>query len=156
GMGWSQTVNLTVQTTPSTGLATSVNSTGVTSPTGIVAGYFDGDTNADVVAVGSTGTQRPLLGNGAGRFTAESISFASATAVGSGDFDGDGVADLALGSDTGVDLYKGVGDGTFQYMATYPTINSVSSLGVGDFDGDGIADFVASCGAVSHIAVFLS
>ena len=58
-----------------------------------------------------------------------------------GDFNGDGIPDLVVAGNSGVSIWFGNGDGTFQ-----PPVNYDTSVGypvvVGEFNGDGRTDFV--------------
>ena len=66
------------------------------------------------------------------------------------DYDGDGILDLALGTGLpGIQLHKGVGDGTFIRRGTVPGHNGllgcVEYISVGDFNNDGLDDLAPTC-----------
>jgi hypothetical protein len=55
---------------------------------------------------------------------------------------GDGIPDLAV-SGSGVNIFLGIGDGTFQ-AAQYYAPGAYLVMGVGDFNGDGFPDLAMS------------
>jgi hypothetical protein len=62
------------------------------------------------------------------------------------DFNGDGVPDLAVSSGfdiSGVSVFLGNGDGTFQGSSFYPTARVSGPLATGDFNGDRKPDIIA-------------
>ena len=86
-----------------------------------------------------------LLGVGDGTFTvaANQLStdrFASSLLV--GDFNGDGKLDIAIGYSSGVGIYLGAGDGTFNQVSGSPFTGTGVSLVAGDFNHDGLLDLV--------------
>lgn len=119
----------------------------------LVAGDFNGDGNADLVAsyVGVGMSFQRFLGNGDGTFTGSfqgngSLDYISGPVA--GDFNGDGNLDLAFtadntGYDTVFDLL-GNGDGTFTPGAGFSQYLHIGSLAVGDFNNDGILDLAVS------------
>ena len=129
-------------------------------------GDFNGDGAPDLVAAeGGHGAVISLINAGDGTFTASSAGpqgFVLATAQfggdNVGDFDEDGVPDFVVAStnDNSVDLYLGVGDGTF---ATTPIQISGApdplSIGVGDLDNDGHLDLVVGTEDSFIISVLL-
>ncbi len=128
---------------------------------GLAVADFNGDGNADIVAVDGNGYLATLLlGAGDGTFrsaaTYQINSLPEFVAV--GDFNKDGkldfvVAALSVGS---LNVFIGNGDGTFSRASVLP-VTPVQTGGinwgitVGDFDGDGNPDlaYVASGAAVS-------
>ena len=117
-------------------------------------GDFDGDGNADVLRVVTSGELLLYRGDGAGRFasgygTQVGSGWAAFRSVFSpGDFDGDGFTDVMAITTTG-DLYLYRGDGTGGWLSgTGARIGSAwhrftSVFGPGDFSGDGNADVMA-------------
>jgi hypothetical protein len=128
----------------------------------VVAADFNGDGIPDLAVAGganNVGFVDLLQGNGDGTFTSQSQLNVGAgfitDALAVGDFDGNGIADLALpydyfavsGDSSGVMLFFGKGDGTFNSPPyQFPLSGVISSccsaaaLAVGDFNGDGLED----------------
>jgi hypothetical protein len=69
-----------------------------------------------------------------------------------GDFNGDGKTDLAVGTDIGVNVLIGLGDGGFQTAVTYG-VPSAWGVVTGDFDEDGILD-LATVGSHNFLVVY--
>ena len=87
------------------------------------------------------------LGYGDGTF--ETIKFASDedttySGIAAGDFDGDGIVDFVATDDGIIDIYLGVGDGSFDYGDRIydPGIYSYAPVDNYDFNGDGNQDIV--------------
>jgi len=107
----------------------------------------------DIIAVDLSGFITARLGRGDGTFGPEIRTSLSNGADGrssslfsltTGDFDGDGILDLAAGyMDCRLGLFRGRGDGTFEYKHTHPLGYETHGLATGDFDGDGDIDLVA-------------
>jgi hypothetical protein len=83
----------------------------------------------------------PYLANGAG------------TGAAVGDFNGDGKADFVV-ANSGVSVWLGNGDGTFQAPINSATGASPTALATGDFNGDGLLD-VAAVYATGDVAILL-
>jgi hypothetical protein len=121
-------------------------------PIAIVSADFNGDGNLDLaVADFATGVINILLGQGDGTFTfGKSFSvpaFVSNLAV--GDFNGDHKLDLAVveygGTGfSGMAIFLGNGDGTFNYKTFYQLGVEALSAAVADFNGDGYFDFAVT------------
>lgn len=110
-------------------------------PEMVQTGDFNGDGIPDLVTA-SYSVISVTLGNGDGTFQ-EPINIPPPTAVESiavGDFNGDGNPDLAeagtFGSESGVTILLGRGDGTFEDGDTYPTDTSPESIAVADLNAD--------------------
>jgi hypothetical protein len=87
------------------------------------------------------------LGHGDGTF--ETFKFASDedttySGIAAGDFDGDGIVDFAATDSRIIDIYLGVGDGSFDYGDRIPDdgVYSVAPVDNYDFNGDGNQDIV--------------
>ena len=87
------------------------------------------------------------LGHGDGTF--ETIKFASYEyttygGIAAGDFDGDGIVDFAATDSRIIDIYLGVGDGSFDYgdRISDDGVYSVAPVDNYDFNGDGNQDIV--------------
>src|SRR5262249_45565580 len=121
------------------------------------------------------GSAGVLLGNGDGTFapvTAYSANGTNSVQVVLSDVNGDGKPDLLMSNlygscvgctGSGVDVFLGNGDGTFQAAVTYGSLKLPTYFAIADLNGDGKADIVvnscgfASCttGADSILSVFL-
>ncbi len=116
----------------------------------ILAADFNGDGKQDVaVACGSS--LSILLGNGDGTLQA-GVLFPFSAGVGFNggavvaDFNHDGKLDIAataIGSKTGIDVFLGNGDGTFQSPAFVSAGSNPQGLAAGDFYGAGNIDLIA-------------
>ena len=103
-----------------------------------------------------------LLGNGDGTFQAARSYPAGIhpTAVVAGDFNGDGRLDLAVadagnydGTEAGVSILFGNGDGTFQPPSFYPGGALPWSIAAGDFTGNGILDLAVANLASNDVTI---
>ncbi|MBA3914800.1 MAG: VCBS repeat-containing protein [Acidobacteriales bacterium] len=125
---------------------------GASSVVAAVSADFNGDGNTDLAFVGgsSNGSQVVIqLGSSDGSFTiAQTIhNDLFGGSVVTGDWNADGIPDLAVTAAVTltyfVDVYLGVGDGTFSQENEYPLHSlEAESLTAGDLNGDGIADLV--------------
>ena len=115
----------------------------------VVAADFNNDGIPDLVAIGLYGTSASvLLGNGDGTFAAAtSIQISQqATSLVVADVNGDGQADLVVGeqqaSTTGsvLELFTGMGNGTFSAPTAIALNGTSPTLQTGDFNGDGVVD----------------
>lgn len=119
-----------------------------TTPGGIVSADFDKDGFLDIVTANAFGASLSvLLGDGTESFARLPDIDLSGTGsqLVSGDFDGDGFLDLAALVITGagsMEVFRGLGDGSFEPLATLPT-PTPEALAIGDFNGDGRLDLVA-------------
>ena len=123
----------------------------------VAVGDFNGDGVLDLAVAnqgadftGEGSSLSVLLGNGDGTFQPP-VDYqvgAGATAVAVADFNGDGIPDLVatnfgfLGSDPGVHVLLGHGDGSFAAPVTYFIPAALTGVAVGDLNGDGICDVV--------------
>ncbi|HVK13537.1 MAG TPA: FG-GAP-like repeat-containing protein [Gemmataceae bacterium] len=122
-------------------------------------GDFDGDGNADLVAVGDS--VAVLRGWGSDSFHAPLFHSADGTvhtAVATADFNGDGKLDavVANGDAGGVSLMPGNGDGTLTYAGAFATGASPSGVAVGDFNGDGRPDVAVTNAGSNTVSVLVN
>jgi hypothetical protein len=129
-------------------------SAGVSYPTSVVAGDFNGDGNLDLVIAGNpacNGTCAPiatsiLLGNGDGTFQAPATIFSNNGTLAAGDLNGDGKLDLVLMNNDLVQIYLGAGNGSFSNAHSYhpsPVLNEAGLI-LADFNADGKLDIATA------------
>jgi len=125
----------------------------IPNPNAIVSGDFNNDTKPDVVYCCDSNGLIFEAGNGDGSFQAPVSAATAAKGAAemvAADVNGDGKLDIvglpAYGNypeapnGTGLAIWLGNGDGTFQAPVTYATTDSTISVAVGNFFGDGHPD----------------
>jgi len=138
---------------------------------GADAADFNNDGHADFVIAPfptSPSSGEPFsvnLGDGQGNFTVHPLEglkdadgyYVPYYGVAAADFDNDGKVDIAAAYFDYLDMYKGNGDGTFEWSASYEYDLNLSPLDNYDFNGDGNQDLVAADYGSdgSEVAVFL-
>ena len=119
----------------------------------VVAPYFTGSSPAEPFYVN--------LGDGHGGFMTHTFEGLKDThgnylpyyGVAAADFTGDGKADIAAAYDDYLDVYKGNGDGTFEWLVSYGYDLNLSALDNYDFNGDGNQDLVTANSGSAGAAV---
>ena len=132
-------------------------------PLGITSGDFNKDGNLDIAVANSTdGTVGVLLGNGDGTFKAQATyrTGNNPTAIAAADFNNDGVLDLAVANNnnftqSGVNLFLGNGDGTFQNRLQATTGLNPVAIAVADFNGDGNFDIAVANQQGNSVSILL-
>ncbi|WP_263356176.1 beta strand repeat-containing protein [Acidicapsa ligni] len=126
----------------------------------IAVGDFNGDNIPDLIVSDyfDPSATTVLFGKGDGTFTVAEApistdSFAKSAVV--SDLNGDGILDLAAGSDGGVSVYLGNGDGTFNQAAGSPLLGAGSQLHIGDFNHDGKLDLAGVASIDPTVTFFL-
>ena len=117
-------------------------------PRDIGVGDFDSDGDDDLAVLGSHfDSQIAIVRNEGGTFrTANTFGGGNHLLV--ADFDTDGALDIATISFSGVIVYRGLGDGTFENVGGVPLIAGLN-LAAADYDGDGILDLALVAGGSS-------
>lgn len=125
-------------------------------PQGVVVGDYNGDGRTDVAVVGTNkptaanvfgdlGTVATLFGNGDGTLVGpanvDANSNPGVSAI--GDFDNDGKPDMAVLTN-GIQLYKGLGNGTFDPNVQTIALNSPTAVTARDFNKDGNVDLAVT------------
>lgn len=114
---------------------------------GIAQGLFNNDNHLDLAITHGNGQSRQVyiyLGNGLGAFS-ENATLTAGTFPGSaasGLFNQDSFVDLVVGSQNGLHVFSGNGDGTFQTAAAVPGSGSsqIDGIAVADFNKNNIPD----------------
>jgi Bacterial Ig-like domain (group 3)/FG-GAP-like repeat len=128
----------------------------------IASAYLNTDNNLDVVTGDAAQTISVLLGNGDGTFQPK-VNYAGcnvgkALQIVLADFNRDGVTDIALGCSDGTNgglvIILGSGDGTFKTPVYHPT-GDVASIAIGDLNNDGLLDIVVSNKSQQKVIFFL-
>ncbi|MDP4238811.1 MAG: FG-GAP-like repeat-containing protein, partial [Bacteroidota bacterium] len=121
-------------------------------PQCIVIGDLNGDGKADMAVANMNSYDISiLLGNGDGTFTAAaSLSLGvgyEPYKLTIGDINGDGIADIIAGGlngNTNVNIFPGLGNGTFGTKISLAIGVEPYSIAIGDLNGDGKMDIVAT------------
>lgn len=109
----------------------------------IGAGDFDQDGHPDLAVAGPFGDVFVLFGDGTGTsFTTVRVAFTNGTSshgqILAADFDGDGFADLVTANQSGVNVFRSIGNRSFENPVTLRA--GGARVAVADFDGDGHPD----------------
>lgn len=124
---------------------------------------FNGDGKTDIAVLAGSYVA-VLLGNGDATFQAprDYPVGLSALHLAVGDVDGDGHPDLAVGNSSGqgnetagVQLLRGLGDGSFLNGPSYSTGPSMAGLAVADLGADGLFDVATTEGSPGTVSVLL-
>ena len=136
----------------------------------IASAYLNADNNLDVVTAdepangggASLSTISVLLGNGDGTFQPK-VNYTgcnkgeSALRIVLADFNRDGTPDIALacsdGTNGGLVVILGKGDGTFLTPTFYPT-GDAASIAIGDFNDDGLLDIALTDNSQQNVDFF--
>ncbi|MBI5104245.1 MAG: VCBS repeat-containing protein [Solirubrobacterales bacterium] len=120
-------------------------------PQAVAAGDFNSDGRQDLAITDERRRRVSIrLGNGDGTFRDGGPVGADLFRpydVAVADLDADGIEDLAVAAAQGdreLEVFRGVGDGTFFPTAALNLPTRAESLAIGDFNGDGAADLAAT------------
>jgi autotransporter-associated beta strand protein len=132
-------------------------SPGLSNPTSVLAGDFDGDGRADLAVVGSDSKAMAVfLGDGQGNFPGSpkihNFTFAPGFhTLTMGEFDGDTIPDLAV-ADNRVVALEGDGAGGFAEQSPFSLSAFPNDAVVADFDGNNSSDlFVATPSTTAQV-----
>lgn len=107
-------------------------------PVNGVFGDFNGDGRLDVAVANGT----LLLGTGVGRFqTPRDLGVTGQTRT-TGDANGDGIEDLVYVVPAGIQILRGLGDGTFAAPLLIPLDGVLTAVSLTDIDKDGRSDLL--------------
>jgi hypothetical protein len=160
------TENLVVSTLSTTFLANppfSIGGPGATQRSAAIeSAYLNADNNLDVVTGDAAQTITVLLGNGDGTFKPKVVypgcTVGKVLQMVFADFNRDGKTDIALGCSDGTNggllIILGNGDGSFQTPVLYPT-GDVASIAMGDFNNDGLFDFAVTDNSQQNVTFLL-
>lgn len=132
--------------------------------TGIAAGDFNGDGVLDLatsVSAIANGHMSVFLGNGDGTFRTP-VQYTAGQlpqSIASADINGDGRLDIVVTNEvysgSGVSVFIGDGDGTFQPAVGYGVGQLPYAIAVTDLNGDGIQDLVTANNGDGTVSVLL-
>ncbi|MBI1336330.1 MAG: hypothetical protein GC164_05145 [Phycisphaera sp.] len=114
-------------------------------PINIATGFFNDDNLLDLAVANETSDDVSILiAQMGGGFAAEvRIDTGFGTNwVDTGDIDHNGTIDLAVSNIYGINLYIGVGDGTFTFDSTIDYYNSSDRVYLEDLDGDNLPEII--------------
>ena len=127
----------------------------------VLPGHFDGDSELDLLVISRYYGSTMLLGTGHGTFEplptlvpTESYSSRAAAA----DFNGDGDLDVAVAREccsSGVSVFLGRGDGTFDPTPPLSSPGYISGIYAGELDGIGDQDIVVTQPDRNSVLVYL-
>jgi hypothetical protein len=126
-------------------------------------GDLNGDGIPDIAAIeGNYWTISILLGNGDGTFAPaieHKFSVENPYCIAIGDLDGDGHPDLVVSGDQAIAIYRGHGDGSFDWSPSTPVWANPSfdptQVALADLNGDGHLDVLAVNSDIDSVSVWL-
>lgn len=132
------------------------------SPIAIAADDVNGDGGKELLVVNNANSSVSVLLNNLD-FNQNGGPYATAalpTSIALGDLNGDGRRDLVVGcsngSDQGVSVLRGTGNGAFMTADNFSVAGTVAGVAVRDFDGDGKPDVAASVRSTNKVAVLIN